>query len=487
MGIVYNLKKNYLEFPYSEPDDISNYILNHLIFEVFKAGKRDKLKEEFSNIEELNSNNFIEKLNELDASYGYKADMTKDFNNRRFPYLRNSGKFGLNTSLENMQDNLKKLVDIVMKSNVALKNKKDIKYDNSMEIICDKDIRLTSNGDMGITCNNNVEVRDNNNSEDCILDKYKKKDYLCNICNINKTTELDITFKERADSKYSFLFRGAEKSGFRNNGNSEGNICFECDFLNLMCLLYINLERPMALAYTNDLTELLFVNYKLMLQRKLYSDEAFLMKLLHERIRTLSIYDFDIDTHNGIILRFNSIVDYKNLLKRIQLVEIVDNYNFSRESSKMKNISKVMIKNQAFIALKDFIVNNLIVLKSEGTSREIDTRSSLYNITSYIKLLWIIEGKGVDEMVKYREMNYVYSHAGKELASEMKDNKRKKNFAFKVVQLLRCNDKNRLFQTIMHTLASYGVSIDSGFVEGIMQADELDLNTNIGLFVQELM
>ncbi|TQZ11331.1 hypothetical protein EWM10_08035, partial [Clostridioides difficile] len=40
-------------------------------------------------------------------------------------------------------------------------------------------------------------------------------------------------------------------------------------------ILYINLKRPMVFAYTNDLRELAFLNHKIMLKRKMYSDKSF--------------------------------------------------------------------------------------------------------------------------------------------------------------------------------------------------------------------
>lgn len=442
MGINYELNKNYLEFDYVEPSLIADYILNNLIFEVFKVGKREKLKEKLGDLCDLSIENFEKYINDSNISIKEKCDLMKEFNNRRFPYMRNSSKFGLNTTLENMEKNLRELVNIVFKSNIGVK-----KID---------------------------------------LNKFKEKDIICNVCNINKITELDITLNKKIDSKLTFLFRGTEKSGFRNNGHDEGNICFECEFLNLMCLLYINLEKPNTLAYVNNLRELWFVNYKLMLRRKIYSDKAFYSKLLHEKVSALRIYDFYIDTNKGVILKFNSIVDYKKLIKKIEFMDIIDNYNFTRDAMKLIEIGKNMVNNDSIEAFRELLLDNLINIKSEGASREIDNKSSLYNLMSYMKFLWIINDKGENQMNRFKEENYIYSRAGKELSCKM-DDPGKRNFVFRVIQSLKSNDKNNLFQTIMHTLASYEVHIESGFVEGIMQQGELELNTNVGLFVQELM
>ena len=67
------------------------------------------------------------------------------------------------------------------------------------------------------------------------------------------------------------------------------------------------------------------------------------------------------------------------------------------------------------------------------------------------------------------------------------DETRRKNFVFKILQMLKTNDRDGILQTIMHTLAAYNIPIEKGFVEGIMKSEEIELNTNIGLFLQELM
>nr|UWI49058.1 hypothetical protein NZ312_13165 [Clostridioides difficile] len=438
------LNRNYLSLEYIEPKYISNYILENQIFNVFKNGKKETLEKIFNNVDNLIYENFIEELDKASATETQKESIRKDFKNRRFPYVRNSGKYGLNTSLENMETNIENLVDTVIRSNIEI--------------------------------------------DEIDLSQYEEKDSMCNICNINKTTKLDIDLRERKDSKYNFLFRGAEKSGFKKSGQVESNICFECEFFNLMCLLYINLKRPIVFGYTNDLRELAFLNHKIMLKRKMYSDKSFYKKLLHEKISSIRLYRFDIDTNKGIILKFDSIIEYKELLKKIELMDIIDNYNFSREAGSTKSLAKKMIDNGNLSNLKELLLDNISVLKqSTGTSREMDFLSSSYNISSYIKLCWIVDGEEEYKMKNHMESNLIYSRVGKDLFNKMTDESRRKNFSMKVIQLLKSNDRTQLFQTIMHVLVSNGVLIGEGFVEGIMQSSELELNTNVGLFIQEIM
>ncbi|MDM9957826.1 hypothetical protein QVA99_05055 [Clostridioides difficile] len=444
------LNRNYLSLEYAEyidPKYISDYILENQLFKVFKNGKKETLEKIFSNIDNLTYVNFIEELDKSSATEKQKEGIKKDFKNRRFPYVRNSGKYGLNTSLENMETNVKRIVDTVIKSNIEI---------------------------------DEIDKLD--------LTQYEEKDSVCNVCNINKTTKLDIDLRERKDSKYNFLFRGAEKSGFKRSGQVESNICFECEFFNLMCLLYINLKRPMVFAYTNDLRELAFLNHKIMLKRKMYSDKSFYKKLLHEKISSIRLYRFDIDTNKGIILKFDSIIEYKELLKKIELIDIIDNYNFSREPGNTRNLGKKMIDNGNLSNLKELLLDNISVLRQlTGTSREMDFVSSSYNIGLYIKLCWIVDGGEEYKMKNYMESNLIYSRVGKDLFNKMTDESRRKNFSMKVIQLLKSNDRTQLFQTIMHVLVSNGILIGEGFVEGLMQSSELELNTNVGLFIQEIM
>ncbi|MDX5716702.1 hypothetical protein SIK61_17700, partial [Clostridioides difficile] len=171
------LNRNYLSLEsaeYIDPKYISDYILENQLFKVFKNGKKETLEKIFSNIDNLTYVNFIEELDKSSATAKQKEDIKKDFKNRRFPYVRNSGKYGLNTSLENMETNVKRIVDTVIKSNIEI---------------------------------DEIDKLD--------LTQYEEKDSVCNVCNINKTTKLDIDLRERKDSKYNFLFRGAEKSGFK--------------------------------------------------------------------------------------------------------------------------------------------------------------------------------------------------------------------------------------------------------------------------------
>ncbi len=75
----------------------------------------------------------------------------------------------------------------------------------------------------------------------------------------------------------------------------------------------------MIFAYTNDLRELAFLNHKIMLKRKMYSDKSFYKNFCMKKISSIRLYRFDIDTNKGIILKFDSIIEYKELLKKLNL------------------------------------------------------------------------------------------------------------------------------------------------------------------------
>ncbi|EGT5259200.1 hypothetical protein CUB11_19215, partial [Clostridioides difficile] len=100
-----------------------------------------------------------------------------------------------------------------------------------------------------------------------------------------------------------------------------------------------------------------------------------------EKISSIRLYRFDIVKNKGIILKFDSIIEYKELLKKIELIDIIDNYNFSREPVNTKNLGKKMIDNGNLSNLKELLLDNISFLKqSTGTSREMDFVSSSYNI-----------------------------------------------------------------------------------------------------------
>lgn len=130
-----------------------------------------------------------------------------------------------------------------------------------------------------------------------------------------------------------------------------------------MCFLYINLKRLMVFVYMNDLRELVFLNYKIMFKRKMYLDKLFYKKFLYEKISLIRLYRFDIVKNKGIILKFDFIIEYKELLKKIEFIDIIDNYNFLRELVNIKNLGKKMIDNGNLLNLKELLFDNISFLK----------------------------------------------------------------------------------------------------------------------------
>lgn len=443
-SIDYVLSRNYLSFDYSELENIYECI-NKKIFWVYKKGKMENKKEDTENktIDLLEKYNSIEEI--INSNQLKDEELKKLLESIYFPYIRNSGIYGGNNKdYFKRKENLKNLMKIVFDNNINVKR-----------------------GD---------------------LKKFKEKNEKCSICCINDTTELGIDLKERKDSKYLFLFRGPQESGFRHNGNAPINICFECEFLNLITLLYISIKRPKILGYTSDLQEMIFINQKIMLKKNLYSEKAFYKKLIQENNKNLELYEFITDTNKGVILKFNSKVNYKEYLLTIEYLDIIDKFNFYKENAAdLKHISDIMIKNKAYGNLKSLLLSQIILIKDEKGSRDIDEKSTFNNVELYIKCVELSSGKRKDEIMEYRKKkNIIYSKPAKILAAKM-DNNKKKGFVFKILQLLKSDDREGIFQIIMTTLASYIIDIEDGFIEGILQSDELQFNINVGIFIQELM
>lgn len=437
IGIEANLERNYLEFSKFSPEVLTNYIINNILLKSYISLQDEEIKELLEE-KNLTIEKAIEIIKTTDIKANVKEEIIKGLSNVRFPYMRNSTKFGINgkgNTLERFKEYLNKLIILVIEGN--------------------------------------INIKENNLSE------YKVKKEVCNICNINHTTELDFTLEERADSKLLFMFKGTVESTFKQNGKSTNNICFECEFLNLMAILYINLDRPVTLAYVNNLVDLHYVNYKIMLKRKMYSDTEFYKIISKNKINTLRLYDFTIDTNKGILLNSTSIIEFTELLLRIELLDLINKYNFSNEAVNKRNLSKTLIENKLYMKVKELLLRNIIFIDS---SRTIDDRYTVDNIKSYIRFINRIS-QGVINKMEYK---MPFLEAGKSLSFKMDDAK-KKNLSFKLIQLLQTEDRKQILTTIMQVMISYSLEVKRGLVEGITKSDSLRLHENIGVFIEELL
>ncbi|MGL5616480.1 MAG: hypothetical protein ACRDD2_09695 [Sarcina sp.] len=352
--IEVNLLKNYLEFDFINPEEFTKFITEKILFDIFLNQKRKDFVPKIFTEEEYKSLNFLNFVEEATKKLSLKEkelkEVLKSFEGIRFPYLRNSSKYGLNG-----KDNSFK------------------KVQNNFQLL----FQLTEQG--------NINVKKEN------FKNYQVNEGVCDICNINKTTNLDLNFSERTDSKLIFLFKGAEESGFRNNGKSNSSkICFECEFLNLITLLYINLKKPSNLIYVNNLKEMNYLNHNLKLFERNFTEKELIKYLAKFQSKDLLLYRIVIDTNKGIILTLNKTIDTNWIMKEIKINDLIDRFKIDRETERKRNKGRYFLNNKNLVGLDRWFLSNLIGTVDEDSK---STVNKLTNLNIYYEFL-NIKGKG---------------------------------------------------------------------------------------------
>lgn len=443
------LKSNYLTIDLLNPEILCQYILDHEVFQVFLQGISNELIKKglyVETIKGLNTSNFLQEIQESSIlSEKDKITYTDRFNRKYFPYIRNSHKYGANSqSEENFRRCFRELIKLVFQIN----NKDEEKQRE-------------------------------------ILKDYKPIEENCMICHKNISTRLDITHKTeeriRINSKYNYSFFGAEQSTFANYGEAKNNICFECEFLNLMFLLYINRKRPQVLGYTDDLYMLRYINDKLMIKKRLYKDTSFQLKLGKMKGQAIRQYDVITDSNKGIILTFHSLINYEELVKNTELIYIVDNYNYSGDTVKSKDRGKKNIKNSNYEGLRDILLTNLIYLDKDIPNDRIS------NIKAYQRFIRLIaSSKEGDGDMEDKGFSFLGEALGKTMYSSTEDGVKdnKKNIALRITNMLKADDREGIFNFIIHLIVINGIEIPYDFSKNILQSTKNQFHFYIGRFLE---
>lgn len=444
-----SLESNSLMIEGLEPEVLYKYIIEHEIFQVFLNGTKDDFREkglEEDVIEKLDVENFKETIDKSSLKEKDKEFYMDKFNKKYFPYVRNSGKYGVNSGAEeNFHENFKQLIDIVFEIN----NKKE-------------------------------------DEQRKILEKYEPSDEKCMICHTNVATRLDITHKdeekERVNSKYNYSFFGAEKSTFNNYGEVKNSICFECEFLNLMFLLYISRKRPQVLGYTDDLYFLHYVNNNLMLKKRLYKDWAFQLKLGKMKGKGIRLYDVITDSNKGVILTFQSLTDYEELIQDIELIHITDNYNYSHDKALMRDKCKKYIRYKNYEALRDILLSDILCPGNENNE---EILSNIINYQKFINILNSMqEGGGcfMDDNGFYKFGENLKSTMISSSDEEAKNNR--KNIALRITNMLKADDRAGIFDFLTHLIIVNGVEMPYKYSETILNSSKNELHYCIGKFLE---
>lgn len=451
------------------------FLVKYKIFEVFLNGIKQNLKikdESFFN--DFTEENFIQKLEKCsDISDKEKKELKKKSNSKYFPYVANSGKYGKNSqNEENFHKNLKELLRIVV--------------------------------ELGYSHDENEEIN--------VLREYKPTNEKCSVCHTYFSTKYDITHKnekkERVNSKNNYIFMGSESNTFNNYAMSNSTVCFSCEFFNLMYLLYLKLERPNIIAYTEDLTLMKFINYKIMVNSRKYYDKSFYRELAKYKESKIRLYNVVTDTNKGVLLKFNNVMEFNDIMNEIRLKDMIDNFTFSNESAAKKDLAKIYIANKNNIALNNLLLNELISIDEKRVKNIF--YPSVRNIRIYLEFIIYIKKSELNNEQKYL-YKYDYLREGKndlkeseieELGNEKEGLKKngfkelgqrlgykiedeaKKTIAFKINQLLKSDNRTGMMHTLTHLITVNELRMPNGFADVIFSKDEYGFNYNVGKLLE---
>ena len=444
-GFKVELHKNYLEFDYLDSKIISKLITEDVLFEIFKNGNKKEFideknsqksiftKEEY---DEVTFDNFILKLTKKLKFEEKKLEKyKKDFYNIRFPYMRNSSKYGINgngNTFKRLQLNVEKLFNLVQHYYLGLED----------------------------------------------LSAYKVSDNKCEVCNINKTTELDFTLEKRVDSKYIFTFKGAVSNGFKNNGEDVGShICFECEFLNLCALIYLNLKRVKNIVFINNLIDMNNINQILSIHKNNFGDRELLKYLGKLSSKDILIYKTIIDTKKGIILDLSKVVEVKYLIKEIKLLDLIKNMEIDRDSNIKKEKVKKFVYNKNLNAIDRWFLFN-IGQKGDIAGR-IDNLKTINNLRQYNAFLEL-GGKKLSIIKGLKEF-------GIELSNHMNEAEKSK-FFYSCSRYMKLKNRYDLQSLIIDKAKKYKLQniLDSTKLDYLFSDDDYDqIKRNINILLLE--
>ncbi|SHH05503.1 hypothetical protein [Tepidibacter thalassicus] len=422
--------------------DIGLIYLDNIITEMSNEGYkiRSILHSNYLEIHEFNKNEFFKYIiNQKVSKY--------------FPYVRNSSKYGHNSqSEENFHSNFLKLLDIVEKLN--LKDEKE-----QMEILRD----------------------------------YENLEATCTICHTYLITKYDITHKNelkiRKNSKYNYSFMGWENNTFNNYGLDNPSVCFVCEFLNLMYLLYMSLAKPSVLVVIEDLKVMKFLNYKLLLSIENLNEKGFYRKLAQYKNRKVRLYKLITHAKKGVILKLNSILEFENIIRNIKLSDLIDRFNFGKDSAEKKKLCKGFIISNNIESLKCFLIKDLLFIDNKDEKRILDEWKSKSNIKIYLEILTIIskEGENIkmnkfNNPMKENEFEKLGFTLGRKISQE-----NKKTIMFKLNQMLKADNRTGIFQTLVHLITVNELSIPKNFSKVIINGSEYELHYNIGKLMESFL
>lgn len=311
----------------------------------------------------------------------------------------------------------------------------------------------------------------------------------CSVCNSYLSTKKHYSIKDngivdKIDDKAIYSFIGSQKNTFNNFSKENQNICFTCELINLFFLLYIDNYKLNIIGYCEKLRDLHYVNYKLILDQKIKKEDALYLGMAKIFIKSIKIYKIERHPKKGLLLKFNSIIDVENLIKKLLLINIVYNYNFNvkndsknRYLDNIKEHLKQLIINDNYFTALQILLSNLISTDSDNIKK---ANFTVKNINWFNKFL---EG-GFNVELKKSKANVFYE-LGSKLGKKI-DNEKNKTIAFRLVQLMKSDSREQLFDELIHLLVNYEVEIPKYFSDSLLKTDSVNFHYNIGKMLEGL-
>jgi len=299
----------------------------------------------------------------------------------------------------------------------------------------------------------------------------------CSICNRFYSTEYDINNKkhyqdknkERKVSKYIYSFLGSENNTFSNYTNRNIEICFVCEFLVVLFLLYIYRNENRYIIYSNNLQLLDFINYRSTILTEL-NDIGILRKLSDFNDYNMKIYKTNIDRNKGVILDFVKNLDVKKIKSTIKNIALINEYNTNW--SNRENLKKAIFS-ENYNQVKSFFLNNI---NDENIFKMVQ------NLSVYLKYI------GGNEMSEEYQGWYKKGvELGNKVISGNKDEKSTQKIAFKLIKLLQSMDRSTLLDEIMHLFVVNKIDLPYKISNIIMEKDKDELHYAVGKLIEGLL
>lgn len=418
------LHRNHLSFSMPENFNMREAIFTRIVDQLYRAFVRDLSVEKLSNdllnkLEDSSKDRLVELLEEGKVPAANIKKIVDKSQKIFFPYLRNSGKFGANAgSVANFHRNLNELLELFLDTLLKQPEHLELYGEGACCSVCQE---------------NTAPFYD-------ITHKYA----------IETIEKIKVNKREiRTDSKYLYTFKGSENNTFSNYGrmNQASAICFECEFFNLLFLLYVKMERPQYIVMTDSLENTYLLQRKIQLKKNAYTKQGFYYQVASlGRSSKIRLYQVTTHANQGILLEAEEIIDYESLRMQLILMDLVDKFSFP---DRLKNRNELIthlkkyISNDNLDSAYQILLDNIITDDEKMIAHNYKVQGDFL-----IELLSKrIEGEVQDAMMEeIKKRGKMYWHFGNSF-SQMEN---KKSLGFRLTQLLRNDNRTKMHEDLLH-------------------------------------